>query len=182
MEVSQYNLSVESNQNVEPKRKSVKSKMGKWGIQLLAHLQFYNSDGYVKMVTSIFGFSSASGGCLPQLCPWTSLGTFVESKKSLNYTMGGFDSYRYCFIFVFVVLLVSMSCGNKLASCKFSLHVNYVHFDLIWMDDFCCALNNDASSDHTTSMLSKTETMISNSITCRPILAFLLMILVAWRT
>ena len=39
---TQYNLSVESNQNVESKWKSVESKMGKWGVQLLAYLQFYN--------------------------------------------------------------------------------------------------------------------------------------------
>jgi len=32
--LSQYNLSVESNQSVEPKRQSVESKMGKWGVQL----------------------------------------------------------------------------------------------------------------------------------------------------
>jgi len=31
---AQYNLSVESNQNVESKRQSVETKMGKWGVQL----------------------------------------------------------------------------------------------------------------------------------------------------
>ena len=36
-----YNSSVESNRNVESKRQSVESKMGKWGVQLLAYLQFY---------------------------------------------------------------------------------------------------------------------------------------------
>ena len=36
----QYNLRVESKQIVS-KRKSAKSKMGKWGVQLLAYLQIY---------------------------------------------------------------------------------------------------------------------------------------------
>ena len=38
---AQNNFSVESNQNVESKRQSVESKMGKWGVQLLAYLQLY---------------------------------------------------------------------------------------------------------------------------------------------
>jgi len=36
LQAAQYDLSLES------KRKSVKSKTGKWGVQLLAYLQFYN--------------------------------------------------------------------------------------------------------------------------------------------
>jgi len=32
LHVAQYNLSVQSNQDVESKRRSVESKMGKWGV------------------------------------------------------------------------------------------------------------------------------------------------------
>jgi len=39
--IQAWTMDMESNQNVESKQKSVKSKMGKRGVQLLAHLQFY---------------------------------------------------------------------------------------------------------------------------------------------
>jgi len=89
---SQYNLSVESNQNVESKRKSVESKMGKLGVQLLTYLQFYNSrDCYVIMVTSIFIISSAFGVFRPRpptaALPHSPDLLFCGVQKSLNYTM-----------------------------------------------------------------------------------------------
>jgi len=90
----QYNLSVESNQNVESKWKSVESKMRKWGVQRLAY-RTYSFDDYVTMVTFIFSFSSASGGRRPvprplyrNFAPGPHYGDFCGVQKILKLHYG----------------------------------------------------------------------------------------------
>ena len=60
----QYNLSVESNQNVESKRQSVESKIGKWGVRptfdilTILHLKWllsHSGDFHFQFCSFIFG-------------------------------------------------------------------------------------------------------------------------------
>jgi len=89
---------MESNQNVEYKRKSVESKIGKWGVQSKwwihhkgdFHFQFFVNIWGLRLQTPTWVLPLDLTGDFRPPPP-----SFVDSKKTLNYTME-FMSWQFC--------------------------------------------------------------------------------------